>query len=302
MPPTNGIDQARPDERAAALELAYRHLPPEARRRQVEESLQLIASGTIDPAGIWVARRGNRLQGVQVCVPLGGASFLFWPPVADRVAEADALVAAALAWCRAQGAKLGQLIVPPAEIGRTDPLIRHGFRRITQLHYLRHDLRLQLPPPDPAIRFEPPSPANEAAFRDVLARSYEETLDCPELTGTRTIDDVLAGYRRAGRFRPDCWWLIRAGETPAGVLILTELPDFAAWDLSYVGVIPEQRRRGVGRAAACHALASARAAGAPELLLAVDTRNTPARRLYRSLGFQEGDVRDVYLYFFAAEP
>ena len=297
MSTTFTIGQAEAGEWRTALEFAYRRAPGEIRSEQVRHALQLIDAGTIDPAGIWVARKGNAITGVQIAVPLGGAAFLFWLPEADDPAQTDALVEAALHWCRDQGGKLAQAIVAPADAGPAAALLRHGFTRITQLRYLAHDLRNLPREPTTAIRCEPLSDANEALFRQTLERTYEGTLDCPELNGIRTIDEILAGYRSAGHFHPDQWWLIRADEEPAGVVILTELPECTAWDLSYVGVVPEQRRRGIARAAVCRVLTTV-ADSVSELLVAVDERNQPARQLYADLGFRETALRDVCLHFF----
>ena len=115
-----------------------------------------------------------------------------------------------------------------------------------------------------------------------------------------SIDEILAGYRSTSAGRPAGWWLLRSGGEPAGVLILTEMTEDGAWDLSYIGVVPEQRRRGIARVAVCHALQTAHAAGATQMLLAVDVRNDPARRLYAALGFTQTEMRDVYLYLLAA--
>ena len=65
--------------------------------------------------------------------------------------------------------------------------------------------------------------------------------------------------------------------------------DWAAWDVSYVGVVPAARRRGVGAELVVKALWEAKAAGILQVSLAVDARNEPARRLYRRLGFETGE-------------
>ena len=79
------------------------------------------------------------------------------------------------------------------------------------------------------------------------------------------------------------------------MLILTEMPDWGAWDLSYVGVVPEARGRGVGRELVRKALFEAKVAEAPGMILSVDSRNRPARYLYESLGFEPYEEREVYL-------
>ncbi len=76
---------------------------------------------------------------------------------------------------------------------------------------------------------------------------------------------------------------------------MTEIPEWHGWDISYVGVVPEARRQGVGRELTRKALRDAQAAGAARVTLAVDVRNQPARSLYQSLGFELFDQREVYL-------
>jgi ribosomal protein S18 acetylase RimI-like enzyme len=289
------ISQARPDEWQAAFALAYRRVPAGARELQVAQALQLLETGTLDPAGIWIARRAGRVCGVQVAVPLGGASFLFWLPEASASSETlVALVQAALAWSVQAGARLGQAIVAPADAAHAVPLVRCGFACVTQLLYMERALDPLRCEVTNALRYELFTPATEPCFRDSLARSYVGTLDCPELNGLRSIDEILAGYQAASAGGTAPWWVVRSGDDVIAVAILTELPE-GAWDLSYLGVLPEHRGRGIGRRITAHALNTAWTAGARRMLLAVDRRNLPARRLYESLGFIEMDVRDVYL-------
>jgi ribosomal protein S18 acetylase RimI-like enzyme len=132
-------------------------------------------------------------------------------------------------------------------------------------------------------------------FQQTLLRSYEDSLDCPEVSGVRTIEEVLAGHQAQGRFDPWRWWLAsRLGEA-VGVIITSPQPDTGDWDLSYLGVVPQARQQGFGREMLSHVLVEARAAGAIQMVLSVDGRNTPARHLYRSMGFETQDRREVLL-------
>jgi ribosomal protein S18 acetylase RimI-like enzyme len=294
------IDQARADEWVPALHLAYRHLPDEERRVRVIHAVHLIDAGELDPRGVLVARAGGTVAGVQVCVPLGGSTCLFWPPETrpEHAATglADRLVQAGLTLARGLGCKLAQTLLPPAEADRAAALVRHDFLHVTRLLYLHHDLA-DPPPTDatPGLRFETYAPANEAAFREALGRTYVGTLDCPELSGIRTVDEILAGYRATPPYRPELWRLARADNVPAGLVIVTELPETGGWELSYLGVVPEFRRRGVGRGLVAHVVVAAREGAAGQLLVTVDERNAPARRLYAAAGFRPGEAREVYL-------
>jgi ribosomal protein S18 acetylase RimI-like enzyme len=79
------------------------------------------------------------------------------------------------------------------------------------------------------------------------------------------------------------------------VLLLTAGADGDEWEVAYVGVVPEARGRGVGRELMHKAVFEARAAGAGRLTLSVDARNGPARALYREVGFEPFDRREVFL-------
>jgi len=82
---------------------------------------------------------------------------------------------------------------------------------------------------------------------------------------------------------------------PVGVLLLTAIPEWRAWDVSYLGIVPEARRRGLGRELTRKAIQETRTAGAGQLTLAVDSRNDAASDLYLSVGFERYDQREVYL-------
>ena len=82
---------------------------------------------------------------------------------------------------------------------------------------------------------------------------------------------------------------------PVGVVLVTEIPETRAWDLSYLGVIPEVRRRGLGRELVHKVQIEAQLAGVSNVSLSVDTRNRPAWELYLGMGFEPYDRREVYL-------
>ena len=132
-------------------------------------------------------------------------------------------------------------------------------------------------------------------FRETLMHSYEGTADCPEITGVRTGDEIIDGHRAQGKHDPARWWLALAAGQPVGVLLLCEVPEWAAWDVSYVGVVPWARRRGFGREMMLKALADAHRDGVARLTLSVDARNRAAWQLYTDLGFVACERREVFL-------
>ncbi len=291
-------EMARTEDWAAAFRLIFQHLPPAERERRCANALHLLQRCELDPHGLFVLRGASELRGALVCQTIPGGGALFWPPGiagAPRMAEEDALMAHAIAWLRQRGAKLAQTLLDPEEAFLASPLERHGFAAVTRLWYMRHDLQVPVNSLDTPARLDYQAFDDGLAFRRTLARTYEQTHDCPEINGVRDIDEVLEGHRAQGIFDPARWWLAHDAGTPVGVLLLTEMPESGAWEVAYMGIVPEYRRRGFGTEILLRALCEARAAEVPGLTLSVDARNLPAWNLYRRLGFEPFDQRLVYL-------
>jgi ribosomal protein S18 acetylase RimI-like enzyme len=290
---------ARTDEVADAFRLIFAHLDDAARAERVAHALFLLQRGEIDPAGLFVLR-DDGVCGVVLCQPMPGAAALLWPPAARpdarRDEREDALVRHALAWLHDRGVKLVQALLVLEQADRGPVLARNGLFWATRLLFMAHDLSPtdRPAPPAPPLAYERYEGADRAAFLAALLRTHEGTRDCPELNDLRTPDDVLAAHLDTHDGERH-WWLVRRDGAPAAVLLLTEPFDDLDWELSYLGVVPEERRRGVGRAVVARAVEEARAGGAARLSLAVDARNRPAFDLYLSLGFRPTDRREVYL-------
>jgi ribosomal protein S18 acetylase RimI-like enzyme len=298
MSPELTIAPARPDEWAAAFRLIFRD-PEVQREGRVDNALRLVRSGELDPAGVLVARDDAGLRGALIALPVPGASGLLWPPQAAEPAPAveDALVRHAVAWLRQCGAKLGQALLAPNEVHLAGPLERNGFDHVTTLWYMRHDLKLpyRLVRADDRLVYRSYADGCQDLFHQTLLRSYEDTLDCPEVSGVRDLAEILEGHRAQGEYDPRRWWLALNGEQPVGVVVLTGLPEWEAWEVAYVGVVPEARRRGWGRELLHKTLRAAHASDAAHVTLSVDARNRPAWQLYLDLGFESYDCREVYL-------
>jgi mycothiol synthase len=301
--PAFTIESARPEDQAAAFRLVFQHLEDAERDLRVANALTLVGAGELEPEGIFVIRRGPELAGALVCVPLRGSSGLLWPPFVrsgpERTVQEDQLVRSALSWLRRRGAKLAQAVLSSAEVPLAVPLERNGFRHVTRLDYLRHRLEsVELPKPAAALSCDTYGQSDPQLFQQTLFRTYQGTLDCPELNGVRNMDEILDGHKAQGVFHPDRWRLAWDGVRPVGVVLATEVTEWQGWDISYVGVVPEARGRGIGRWLTQLALADAKAAGAAQVTLAVDARNRPAWNLYVHLGFELWDQREAYLLFF----
>src|SRR6266542_1715497 len=187
------VRPALPDELVAAFTLIFRRFPEDERTPRTLRALRLVSDGELPAEGVRVVAGADGLLGALVCVALPGASGLVWPPqTADdtcREAVEDALLRDGLGWLRSCGVKLLQTLLLPAETCSAAPLERNGFRHVTGLLYMRHLLNARTKaalPEGPPLSYRTYAEPDCADFHDALMRSYEDTLDCPELNGVRS--------------------------------------------------------------------------------------------------------------------
>jgi mycothiol synthase len=234
---------------------------------------------------------------------LAGRAAAVWAPEVDpswrRAVIAVALVRSVLADLKARGFRIAQALLDESapRHGAAD-LAGGGMPRITELVYLERSTQipLSIAPGLPRFSWQTFGPASQGEFCSVLQTTYIDSLDMPELEGIRSLEDILAGHKAAGRFLAERWRVGRLPDEPAAgaVLLLSEIPDRDAWEVAYLGLTPAARGRGLGRAVLADALALA-AAHVPSLELAVDVRNRPANRLYHAALFTPFDRRAVHL-------
>lgn len=293
------LSAARPDELPAACRALFAHRPVPDRDLAAARCRDLFDSGDADPAGLFVARNAEaRIGGAVLVQTLPGALGLAWPPRAGSAEVEDALLAAACDWLRSRGAKVCQSFGAEDERADYAPLERAGFRRITRVVHLRRDLDTDL---DAALVTEAPlvfesfGDHNRLEFIAALLATHDGSRDCPELTGRRSREEILAGFAGPLARRPEWWHLARVGGEPAGVVLFEVGTEPGALELNYLGLVPEARGRGWGEGLVRFAVAHAARTGHHALTLSVDERNEPALRLYRRAGFRPTDRRDVYL-------
>jgi ribosomal protein S18 acetylase RimI-like enzyme len=246
-------------------------------------------------SGLFVARDTNgRLRAAALVQVLPGALGVAWLPRGDSRKAVDAVTSAACEWLRSRGVKVCQAFASVGEVADMAPLEQHRFRHTTQLVFLRRDVSdTSLPAqPQPPLEWGDEGRPMSDEFRRVLLATHEGSFDCPELTGARTPEEVLAGFDApapGGGLS-----LYRDGGEPVGVVICTESTEEMV-ELTYIGVVPAHRGRGIASRMLVENLWGACYGGYTSVVLSVDTRNTPAMKLYARHGFVEYDRREVWL-------
>lgn len=294
-------------------------VPPRERagdRRTVEAYAELGVSldwmwGTLDSPG---AGR-KRVRHVCLVVPGSGRTgmvFLTAPDSTgvlgtepDQVREISGTLSEACAWIASQRSAdvhLLQALPTPDEHCTIDACEGAGFRRLGELIYLAVDLmdrqhlsRLAetatVAPSGIHVRSVKPGKhgfdEDRPHLMAALERSYEHTLDCPELCGMRDTTDVLESHRLAGAFDPDLWFLAFDGDKPVGCGLFTPARGVKSTELVYLGIAPGARGRGLASHLLWRGMRGAIERSSGDLTCAVDARNLPAIRLYGRAGMRE---------------
>lgn len=136
------------------------------------------------------------------------------------------------------------------------------------------------------------------ALCSVVERTYEASLDVPQLNGIRSTKDTLTGYLSASPGSEPFWWLIQhreeSRENEFCAVMLIAQHNATTAELVYFGVCPEYRGKGIGRMLVKKMQQQSMEMGIERILLAVDDQNSFASRLYREAGFQRIGTAEVW--------
>jgi ribosomal protein S18 acetylase RimI-like enzyme len=258
-----------------------------------------------------VGRTGAPTGVREVCLPVlgaGGSAMLFISgprngtaprnarrndPEIDHIERVAVIRDACAAVGRRSGPLVAQALPEPEETWAIDALLDAGFLRVGDLAYLRAEIS-ERPPAgvwDSDLRLVNPRDVERgsearAMLAEALESSYIDTLDCPELCGMRSTDDVIDSHRASGQWDPELWWVLLVGGAPRGCILLSGTPGMEAIELVYLGLAPEARGRGIARRLLDLAMTRASRRGYGSMTCAVDLRNEPALRLYERAGFR----------------
>ena len=165
------------------------------------------------------------------------------------------------------------------------------YKRFRMEADLRHPWR---PPGLPeGYRFVPWSPARLLEHAEAKQLSFEDEIDSEVFDALASLDgcrSLMQEISRKPGFLPEATWLIEYSPghgqpEPVGTIQgLRVSPRLGA--IQTVGVTPWHRARGIGSALVQAALFGFQSVGIERASLEVTAHNTPAIRLYESLGFR----------------
>lgn len=200
------------------------------------------------------------------------------------------LLDSAISSLNARDVAIAQALLDPGATEEHLVFTAGGFTQLARLDYLERPIprfrSIKVPTLGNGVRIEPWDPRDRALMHTLLERSYEDTLDCPRLSGMRRVEDILDGHRASGIFTPEWWHVLWVDDKPQGVLLFNRSADGETIELVYLGVSRGIRGRGLGNTLLRHGLAHLDGAPGRAIVLAVDKENSPAVRLYRRSGFR----------------
>ncbi|TWT31585.1 GNAT family N-acetyltransferase [Blastopirellula retiformator] len=281
------VERADPSCYGAAVWMVFGGKVRRAMAGRLAAILQAERQGRVSFEGLFVARRGERIVGAAWGTEQPGRFGTMWPArviPSESPAVARLLMQSAAKFVAGLDISIAQSLIALDASGDQRLLEASGFQAITNLEYLFvQSAQMRDDFVQPKLKGVPFHQTTDAAAE--LIATYPGTLDCPEFEGLRPIDDVIAGYCDTGAFELSLWQRLELDGEPAGVMILAPTPDYQAMEIVYLGLRPEMRNRGLGKAAVQMAMAEAKRRGIERLLLAVDQRNEPAIRSYSACGF-----------------
>jgi GNAT superfamily N-acetyltransferase len=296
------IGPATPKTAQEGLRLVFSRLGPETSADYVQMLWGGVESGEVSLEGLLEARRGDRLVGAVFAQVQAGSSSVLWPPriVPQEPPEtASQLLAATSTWMAARGVRVAQALMERIDRADDAVLREGGFQPLANLLYLLSEpADFPTQSPEGVLQFRPLSAMSPEAFARLVEATYEGSLDCPGLEGTRSMDDVMASYRSSGVYSPQRWFAVRAEGCDVGCLLLADHPQDNHFELIYMGLVPSARGHGWGKEIVRFAQWKTRQAGRERIVVAVDSANRPAVAMYAAAGFRAWDRRWVYARIF----
>lgn len=247
-----------------------------------------------------VCLENNEVAAACLWIPNPGKSAICYLPASrhlqGREAQAAACLKAAAGQAAAAGMKMVQGIFDVDESVLSGIYQAAGYQPLAILQFMEHSARWALPEvqlPD-GYHLETYRPDTHDLFKQAIGASYEQTLDCPAMSGLRSLEDVVIGHQHAGEFNPALWFVLIHQSRGVGVLLLTLNPSLQSLDVTYLGLGSEHRRRHLGMFFMTQVRRMMRLTGARASTLAVDERNAPAVGLYHKAGYRPMQRRTVY--------
>lgn len=300
--PETSIRRAIPRERSRALSLLFKNHSPRRREILFHWAREQFRKTPDVFQGLHVAERGGIVRGAIWGTPVPGRQMSVWPPsLASGETETTRtdLLRSLDGHIEKSDAHVAFTTIRSGQYAERKAVSSNDYRYIADIAYMACCLmEARAQASESELNFQRYNPTDAGRMKDVLHRCSEQSLDCPALRGVRQVDDILEGHFNKENYRPSHWKFVRHEGQDVGCLLLSQHQHQAVFDVVYLGLVPEVRRRGWGVRMIRHAQDVARLEGAQRLMLTCDVNNPPALNTYRRTGFHEIDRWSTFLKVF----
>ncbi|MBG82947.1 MAG: hypothetical protein CMJ40_00200 [Phycisphaerae bacterium] len=285
---SQGPELAGPADLIQALRLL---LPQGAQTSDAERFKTYARDNQISLDWTWIIRDPRGLpSSCLLAVPSAGRTVMLFTSDAVSDAQHDQvhqLLDHGLEFLKSQDVHLAQSLLLVNDQSGQRVFQSSNFTELAILQYMDHVLpkRVQTVEVPAGLRIQTYDATLRNDLIEALDRSYVDTLDCPALRGLRSTDDVVTGHQATGSFDPTLWSIAYHLDQPVGCILINRSTKKAQAELVYIGLGPEARGKGWGRLLLQHGTSMAAKEKLGTLSLAVDLANTPALKLYDSVGF-----------------
>ncbi len=296
------ISATPPSRYEEVLSFLLGHLSEQERVLQLKELLDSAKKNQLDLSGLIMATDEGKVCGATLSIIQPDQSAFVWTPIVAKIPHFMEVENRLLQFLGDQldskNVWMGQCIVDLDAKSEREVLQRNQFDHVADLVYMNRLLLKTIPeseilPDLKSISYS--EDENYEKFKEVLGRTYHDTLDCTFLNDLRTHEESLESHQLSGDFLPAQWRVFHDGQNDIGLLLMNDHPDQDAWEIVYIGVVPEARGKGYGREIVLSGLNEALQADRMQVILAVDVKNPYAYKLYESLGFLETTRKSVHI-------
>lgn len=287
------------------LKFAFQHLPSNEFALRLDVIMQNYQAGKVDLRGLFQAKHKNTLVGALYAQSRPDGSVMLWIPTMAKGFSPEPMFAPLVQFCRLKNA-----FAAVALADRNQPFDEQTFCSAGQFRFLSELIHLaaEISPDETLetrsrLQFVPLSYYSDDIsdrLTRLVKKTYQNSLDFPELMQIAPVEHVLQGYKTGSLFRPELWFVIQNERVDVGVLLLTDAPP-DQFELTYMGLIESARRQGFAREIVHFAQAVASREKRLLLLTSVDEKNIAACQSYLSQGFKAWDRKKVYARFFSGE-
>jgi N-acetylglutamate synthase-like GNAT family acetyltransferase len=123
------------------------------------------------------------------------------------------------------------------------------------------------------------------SFADVALRFALTQENCPKHPSNCTAEWVREDQKRGVQY-----FIAEQDDVPSGCVALETASNEVCY-LQRLAVLPDRRRRGIGRALVEHVISTARTTGAVCVALGIIATHLELRDWYRRLGFRDGEKK-----------